>query len=259
MEIAQIIVAFVFGVTFVVTLIILAIKFPHPTPFRYNVFRIVLALAAAGVAAMIPGFINLAFNPTTEFLVRAGGAIAVFVIVFFFNPAQIAVQNTTVTEDDGVDDPGKTNPLLSPVWDSLDPKLQDAFALAANAAHREGKDIISTRTLFASLHRLNPGRLPEIFNQLPSDALPESVADDVPVDTRALEGIRQFSSCVQESLDHLTPSATAKRKLTSEDVFIDISKYGKGQSVKRLRTHGVDVKRINELVRQLGWQIMERV
>ncbi len=51
MDIAQAVVAFVFGVAFVVALLVLAIKFPNPALFQYNVFRIVLALAAAGVAA----------------------------------------------------------------------------------------------------------------------------------------------------------------------------------------------------------------
>lgn len=255
---AQIIVAFVFGVAFVVTLIVLAMKFPHPTLFQYNVFRIVLALAAGGVAAMIPGFINVEFNPGTELLVRAGGAIAVFVIVFFFNPAQLASKSTTADINGGISDFVKTNPLLSPVWDSFGPTLQDAFVLAANAARKEGKDIISTRTLFAALHRLHPGRLAELFSQLPAEALPDPVADDIPVDARALEGIRRFSTCVQDSLDHLTPNVSAGHRLTSEDVFIDISKHGKGRSVARLRTHGVDVKRINELVSQLGWQVVQR-
>lgn len=100
METAQIIVAFVFGVAFVVALLVLAIKFPTPTPFQYSVFRIVLALAAAGVAAMIPGFINIEVSASTQLLIRAGGAIAVFVVGFFFNPAQLAVQNTAAPTPD---------------------------------------------------------------------------------------------------------------------------------------------------------------
>jgi hypothetical protein len=88
----QMIVAFVFGVAFVITLLVIAIRFPNPTPFQYNVFRAVLALAAAGVAAMVPGFIDIQFNPTTEVLIRAGGALAVFVIVYFLNPARLVTQ-----------------------------------------------------------------------------------------------------------------------------------------------------------------------
>lgn len=79
--------AFAFGVIFVVVLLVLAMAVPNPTPFQYTVFRIVLSLAAAGVAAMIPGFIEVEVSGW----VRAGGALAVFVIVFFYNPAAIVV------------------------------------------------------------------------------------------------------------------------------------------------------------------------
>jgi hypothetical protein len=82
---AQQITAFAFGVIFLLIILAIAIAFPNPTHFQYTVFRIVLALAASGVAAMIPGFINVSVGPT----IRAGGAIAVFVIVYFFSPAQL--------------------------------------------------------------------------------------------------------------------------------------------------------------------------
>src|SRR5271165_6643693 len=84
--------ASIFGVVFLITLIALAVKFPRPTPFQYTVFRIVLSLAAAGAGAMIPGFLNLELNSTTGILIRAGGALGVFVIIFFLNPAQLAVE-----------------------------------------------------------------------------------------------------------------------------------------------------------------------
>lgn len=84
---AQRIAAFGFGVTFVSVLLVLALFVPNPTPFQYTVFRIVLALAAGGVAAMIPGFIQL----TISSWVQAGGALAVFLIVFFYSPAALVV------------------------------------------------------------------------------------------------------------------------------------------------------------------------
>lgn len=77
--------AFGFGVVFVIVLLVLATLVPNPTPFQYTVFRIVLALAAGGVAAMIPGFLTV--NVAT--FVRAGGALAVFVIVYFYSPAEL--------------------------------------------------------------------------------------------------------------------------------------------------------------------------
>ena len=80
--------AYGFGVIFVVVLLAIAVYVPNPTPFQFVVFKVVLALAAAGVAAMIPGFIE--FNIPTY--LRAGGAIAVFAIVFFKNPASLVIQ-----------------------------------------------------------------------------------------------------------------------------------------------------------------------
>jgi uncharacterized membrane protein YedE/YeeE len=80
--------AFAFGVMFVILMLGIAVFVPHPTPFQYGVFRSVLALAAAGVAAFIPGFISVALKSW----LRAGGAIAVFVIVYFFSPANLVTQ-----------------------------------------------------------------------------------------------------------------------------------------------------------------------
>ena len=79
--------AITFGITFVVALGLLALLVPYPTPFQYLVFRVVLALAAAGVAAMIPGFLEVRIPK----LLRAGGALAVFVVVYFYNPATLVV------------------------------------------------------------------------------------------------------------------------------------------------------------------------
>lgn len=77
--------AFAFGTVFVVVLILLAVLFPHPSPFQYMVFRVVLALATAGVAVNFPGFLEV----RVPNWIKAGGALAVFVVVFFYNPAAL--------------------------------------------------------------------------------------------------------------------------------------------------------------------------
>lgn len=79
------ILAFVFGVVFVVVLLYAAFAVPNPTAFQYTIFRIVLALAAAGVAGMFSGFLNIQISNW----IKAGGALAVFVIVFFYAPAAL--------------------------------------------------------------------------------------------------------------------------------------------------------------------------
>jgi hypothetical protein len=82
------ILAFGFGVVFIVILLLIAIFFPNPTDFQYTVFRIVLALAAGGVAAMIPGFLRVDVSN----YIRAGGALGVFVIIYFFSPAALVTK-----------------------------------------------------------------------------------------------------------------------------------------------------------------------
>jgi len=148
--------------------------------------------------------------------------------------------------------------LVASFWSDLSPDLQDALALAATAARREGRKVISTRTLFAALRRLHPEPLRGFFDHVPPEALPEPLPEVVPVDAGALAGIESFSSCVQDSLEHLVPRSSQKRRLAAEDVFVDIARHGTGDSVRRLRTHGVDASRVNEIVRQLGWRITER-
>jgi hypothetical protein len=50
---------FAFGVAFVTVLLFLAHAVPEPTSFQEQVFRIVLALAGPGVAAVPPGLLDL--------------------------------------------------------------------------------------------------------------------------------------------------------------------------------------------------------
>jgi hypothetical protein len=76
-------------------MLVMAIKFPQPSPFQYATFRTVLALAAAGVAAFVPGFFRLKVGRT----LRAGGALAVFVLVYRFSPAPLVLETPLDPED----------------------------------------------------------------------------------------------------------------------------------------------------------------
>jgi hypothetical protein len=79
--------AFGCGVLFVALMLILAIAIPNPTATQWFVFRVLLALAAAGIGAVIPGLIVVNVSK----VVRAGGAIALFVLVYLLNPPQLVV------------------------------------------------------------------------------------------------------------------------------------------------------------------------
>lgn len=86
----NVILAFIFGVIFVTALLLFVLFVPNPTPQQFEVIRIILALAAGGVAAIIPGFLNLQLGAGANLTLRAGGALAVFAIVYFYSPAHWA-------------------------------------------------------------------------------------------------------------------------------------------------------------------------
>lgn len=144
------IIAFTFGVVFVIVILIIAVKFPRPTEFQYGVFKIVLALAAAGIAAVIPGFLHVHIST----IVRAGGAIAVFVIVFFFNPASLAVKEVvpdtkafhiTVSEDQSFEQIVKkvetSQHVLVTFNDNCDQSVRSAV-VEAKGKQLDGNDVI---------------------------------------------------------------------------------------------------------------------
>lgn len=88
---AQTLLSFCFGVVFVIVLLVIAFTTPKPTDFQYTIFRIILSLAAGGVVAAFPGFIEVTFGKW----LRSGGALAVFVLVYFYAPAAISPQAST--------------------------------------------------------------------------------------------------------------------------------------------------------------------
>jgi hypothetical protein len=81
--------AFAFGVVFVIVLLCISIFDRNPTPLAIFIYRVVLALAAAGIGAVIPGMIDVNVAP----VIRAGGALALFVIVYWFRPADLIAKN----------------------------------------------------------------------------------------------------------------------------------------------------------------------
>lgn len=84
--------AFAFGTVFIGVMLSIAFLVPAPTLTQWFVFRVVLALAAAGVGAIIPGLIVVNVSK----VVRAGGAIALFVLVYWFNPPKLVVSDKPV-------------------------------------------------------------------------------------------------------------------------------------------------------------------
>src|SRR6185503_13850190 len=77
----EIILAFTFGVVGIATMLAIALFLPNPTPFQYTIFRILLALECAGVAAVIPGILSVKIGN----FIKASSAIGSFVIIYFYS------------------------------------------------------------------------------------------------------------------------------------------------------------------------------
>ena len=81
----------IFGVTGLLMLlsaVLIAFKKPAPTIFQFWVFRVYLSLGVAFIGTIMPGFVDLG-GRIGELAIRAGGAIALFLIVYLISPPKI--------------------------------------------------------------------------------------------------------------------------------------------------------------------------
>jgi len=155
-------------------------------------------------------------------------------------------------------EPRASENLLHFMWSSLDPNLQDAFSLAYNKKRRQGGNRISTKDFFQALIRLGDGSVSALIDSLPPEALPDPIPADVPKANRlVLEERPLLSDCVAESLEHFKELDHLPRRISSADMFVDIARYGHGESVSRLRHHGIGKKQIEQRVEELGLQILQ--
>lgn len=119
----NVILSFAFGLIFISVMLGFSVFFPNPTPLQLRVFITTLALAAAGVGAIFPGFLDIDFMPVA----RAGGALGLFLVVYLLRPT---IEKTvpdfkepTVPPDPVADqyltfiDAG----LVKEAWDAMDP------------------------------------------------------------------------------------------------------------------------------------------
>lgn len=106
----------IIGVVFLAGILYLAYFTPFPSAFQSGVMWIVLSLGAAGFAFLIPGFIEFKYQN----YLKAGGAIAVFCLMYFFSPDIINKTNQSVQnkiELQVVQEDGKIVQSIAPDFD----------------------------------------------------------------------------------------------------------------------------------------------
>jgi CHAT domain len=164
-----------------------------------------------------------------------------------------------IGRDEPLSDQDDSDSLLQIMWNSLDANLQDAFSLAYNKKRRQGGNRISTKDFFQALVRLRDDSVSALLESLPAAALPDAIDAALPTENRALlEEKPLLSDCVADSLEHFKELHPLPRRISSADMFVDIAKHGHGESVSRLRHHGIRKKQIEERVQKLGLLILQR-
>jgi hypothetical protein len=159
----SLILSFAFGVCFLALLLGLAVFIPSPTEKQFEIFRIVIAIAVAGVAAVVPGFIDLHLTKGQEIGLRAGGALAVFVVVYFYSPAHWVATPRTPSVKVGVAKSEHVYFLMLTSGDARFPKVTPSHSFV----HEGGLSVAYV------IHdpRLPPAKTPSLLH--PAVLLPE--------------------------------------------------------------------------------------
>ncbi len=82
-------IALIIGIIWMLIIFVTILIKPNPSDSQMYVFRVILAIAAAGIGGIIPGFINIEYGTIGEVLITAGGAIVLFIIVYLLNPPKV--------------------------------------------------------------------------------------------------------------------------------------------------------------------------
>jgi len=91
--------AFAFGCVFLAVILALAFTGNSLDDRRFEILRIVLALAGGGIGGVIPGFLDVSMKTGAKLALRAGGGLAVFVVLYFWSPAHwLAAQPVSVNQ-----------------------------------------------------------------------------------------------------------------------------------------------------------------
>ncbi|MCW6512280.1 hypothetical protein [Lichenifustis flavocetrariae] len=78
----------VLGLFLMIVTLALAFMYKEPTLLQAQLIRSTFALGAGCLASQIPGLLNLSISAGQTGTITAAGALAVYVIVFFFTPAK---------------------------------------------------------------------------------------------------------------------------------------------------------------------------
>ena len=192
------------------------------------------------------------------FLILGFPIALVFAWAFEVTPEGIKKEEGLDSSNAAISQLAGANPILKPIWPFIDDELRHILVVAATLAQLESKNYVSTTNFVKALVVVKPGRITEFFDRLPQGALPNSSHTEASERLDSLESLESFSPCIDSAFSSLTPEIAKDEKLTSEDIYIDIARHGAGKSTRLLRSRGVSKSDVEDIVKQLGWHLVER-
>lgn len=82
------------GLGLLLLIVGLLVYIPCPSSSQYQLFHTIIALAAGGIGAMLPGFLSYKPSP----MLTGGGAVALFLLVFLVRPEQSMAEGRCANE-----------------------------------------------------------------------------------------------------------------------------------------------------------------
>lgn len=151
------VILFCIGLALLIGVCLVAFRVPCPTASESFPVQVLLGLSGAMVASAIPGAVSVTLSTNALVGVRAGGAIAVFIFLFWLDPLL----------------PSKT-------------RLENTFANASCQGSVPNADLVSKRDLPNSLN-------PEQGHVSPADALGRPIHFYVNYTFQPMPGIRDWT------------------------------------------------------------------
>jgi|SRR5450432_301996 len=116
------------GLVLIIAILFIAIALPCPTNTQYIIFRIVLSIALAAFAVVIPGIFKLTISTG----LKAGGCLAIFAFAFKYTPQVLNTSDKCVAffvysislRDSADDIPIKNSGFLTMISDNYQQKIK---------------------------------------------------------------------------------------------------------------------------------------
>ena len=131
----QKIIAIIAAIILVATVVFLVVAGKSLTQEQFFGVRLLLTLAAAGVVAVLPGFLRVEMSPLINVGVRGGGAVGVFILLMYVNPP--------IIKNLGPGPSVQHEGFLGNMRDHLNERVSpDVFSLVFRESHEQLSDFV---------------------------------------------------------------------------------------------------------------------